>query len=197
MTVISSIISNCVFGLKITGAKNVVPKAFGSMWRYTDWAPDACWPNYKPSLDHHKHRRHKPKPFSEGIMKQTKMRVVDDSKIGQEAINMGRPPMVIQVYSLRHRARPHGSYGILGDIVKVAIMGETKKGIIVGSKVKQPHGIPTFDTNNIVLIADDGTPLGKNVTVPVPLQLKKILNDKTHYKKPEYNKMLKNVKKFV
>ena len=197
MTVISSIISNCVFGLKIPGVKNVVPKAFGSMWRYNDCPPDTCWPNSKPKFHHHKHRRHMIKPFSEGIMKQTKMRVVDDSKIGQEAINMGRPPMVIQVYSKRHRARPHGSYGILGDIVKVAVMGELKKGIIVGSKVKQPHGIASFDTNNVVLIADDGTPLGKNVTVPVPVQLKNILNRKTHYKQPEYNKMLKNVKKFV
>ena len=76
-------------------------------------------------------------------------------------------------------------------------MGELKKGIIVGSKSKHKHGIASFDTNNVILISDDGTPLGKNVTLPVPIQLKKILKDKTHYKKPEYTKMLKNVKTFI
>jgi hypothetical protein len=48
-----------------------------------------------------------------------------------------------------------------------------------------------------MLISDDGTPLGKNVSVPVPIQLKSILKGKTHFKQPEYTKMLKNVKTFV
>ena len=76
-------------------------------------------------------------------------------------------------------------------------MGELKKGIVVGTKTKQKHGVASFDTNNIVLIEDNGTPLGKNVTLPVPIQLKSILQKKTHYKQPEYIKMLKNVKTFV
>ena len=109
----------------------------------------------------------------------------------------GKLPKVIQVYSKRHTSRPHGAYGKLGDIVKVAVQGQLKKGIVVGLKAKQKHGIPRFDTNNVVLIQDDGTPLGKEVNLPVPHQLKKILNDKTHYKQPEYNKMLKNVKRFI
>ena len=93
--------------------------------------------------------------------------------------------------------RPHAAYGKLGDVVKVAIMGEVKRGIIVGTKAKQTHGIARMDTNNVVLISDDGTPLGKNVSVPVPIQLKSILKQKTHFKQPEYTKMLKNVNTFV
>ena len=155
------------------------------------------WPNYKPNLTHHKHRRHMVRPFNEGIQKLTRMRVVDDSRIGQEAMSLGRPPKVIQVYNKRHNSRVHGAYGKLGDIVKVAVMGELKKGIIVGMRCKQTHGVPRYDTNNVVLISEDGTPLGKNVTVPIPHELKDILKKKTHYKKPEYDKMLKNVHKFV
>ena len=197
MSVLSSVISNCVFGMKMPGVKTIIPKVFGSMWRYPDCSPIASWPNHKPHLTHHKHRRHMVKPFSEGVFKQTKMRIVDNSKIGLEAISMGRPPMGIQVYSHRHEMRPHAAYGKLGDVVKVAIMGELKKGIIVGTKAKQTHGIARFDTNNVVLISDDGTPLGKNVSVPVPIQLKSILKQKSHFKQPEYTKMLKNVNTFV
>merc|ERR1711993_166645 len=120
----------------------------------------AVWPNYKPHITHHKHRRRMVKPFSEGVFKQTKVRVVDNSKIGMEAMSLGRPPKVIQVYTKRHLRGPNGPYGILGDKVKVAIMGEMRLGIIVGMKCKQPHGIPVYDTNNIVLISEDGSPLG-------------------------------------
>lgn len=125
------------------------------------------------------------------------MRCIDDSQLGQEAMAMGRPPRIIHVYSKRHATRPHAAYGVLGDIVKVAVKGEVKKAIICGLNIRQPHGVARFDTNNVVLIADDGTPLGKNVKFPVPRQLKNLLNKKTHYKQPEYNKMIKNVKTFV
>ena len=101
MSVLSSVISNCIFGMKMPGVKSIIPKAFGSMWRYPDCSPMAAWPNHKPELTHHKHRRRRVKPFSEGVFKQTRMRIVDNSKIGMEAISMGRPPMVIQVYSHR------------------------------------------------------------------------------------------------
>ena len=70
---------------------NFLPQASGSMWRYNDYAaPVAAWPNYKPNLTHHKHRRRSVKPFSEGIFKETKVRVVDNSKIGLEAMSLGK-----------------------------------------------------------------------------------------------------------
>merc|ERR1712026_78693 len=129
---------------------NWISKAFGSMWRYPDsGCAHAAWPNRIDNLTHHKHKRRSVKPHSEGIFKQTKVRVVDNSKIGMEAMAMGKPPKVIHVYSKRHGARPHGAYGKLGDIVKVAILGEMKKAVVVGVKQKQLPGIPKFDTNNV------------------------------------------------
>ena len=35
-----------------------------------------------------------------------------------------------------------------------------KKGIIVGMRSKQEHGIPRYDTNNVVLIEENGNPVG-------------------------------------
>ena len=101
MSVISSALCNNLFGIKTSSVKNVIQKAFGSMWRYPDCGAQACWPNYKPHLEHHKHRRRGKKPFEEGIMKQTRLRIADNSKIGMEATAMGRPPKVIHVYSAR------------------------------------------------------------------------------------------------
>ena len=48
----------------------IVPKAFGSMWRYPDaGGPLSVWPNYKPQVIHHKHKRRCRKPFSEAVQK--------------------------------------------------------------------------------------------------------------------------------
>ena len=173
-------------------------KAFGSTWRYPDGgSPVSVWPNRKDHLAHHKHKRRATKPFEEGVYKQTKVRVVDNSKLGMEAMAMGKPPKVIHVYSKRHAGRPHGAYGKLGDIVKVAILGEMKKAVVVGVKQKQLPGIPKFDTNNVVLINDDGSPLGTKCSIPVPHLLKEALKNKTHYKGPEYTKTLKIFQEYV
>jgi len=177
---------------------NLISKAFGSIWRYPDGGnPLAVWPNRKDNLTHHKHRRRAVKPYEEGVFKQTTVRVVDNSRLGMDAMAMGKPPKIIHVYSKRHAGRPHGAYGKLGDIVKVAILGEMKKAIVVGMKQKQLPGIPKFDTNNVVLINDDGTPLGTKCSIPVPHILKEVLKNKTHYKGPEYTKTLKIFQEYV
>ena len=67
---------------------NWTPQAFASMWRH-EWytTPDAAWPNYKPHFHHHKHQRHRTKPFSEGLHKHSLVRVVDNSEIGNYMSN--------------------------------------------------------------------------------------------------------------
>ena len=94
-----------------------------------------------------------------GVMKTTKMNVVDNSALGRKAMAEGRPPKyvkrerslsfvltlycrVIHVYARKHYKKAHGNYGKLGDRVLVAILGQMKKGIIVGVKNKQRHAIP-------------------------------------------------------
>ena len=77
---------------------SLVPRVYGSMWRYPDSGPKiAVWPNSKHEINHHKHGRHRLGPFGYGIQKQTRLRVVDNSKIGMEAMELGRPPKVIHV----------------------------------------------------------------------------------------------------
>jgi large subunit ribosomal protein L14 len=76
-------------------------------------------------------------------------------------------------------------------------MGEIKQGIIVGLKAKQLPGFPRFDTNNVVLINEDGSPLGTKIHVPIPMQLKDILKGMTHHKKADFTKVLKIASTFV
>merc|ERR1712110_425764 len=111
---------------------------WGSVFRdATCW--QEAWPNHKQHLAH---RKHFIPPYTYGVQRQTRLRVVDNSKIGREAMAQGKPPMVIGVYSKYRAKRPHHAWGKLGDRVKVAILGLKKEGIIVGLKAKQVHGVP-------------------------------------------------------
>lgn len=84
-----------------------------------------------------------------------------------------------------------------GDRVLVAIKGEKKKAIIVGVRKHQPYFLPRTDTNNIVLIEDNGTPLGTRIHVPIPIVLRKILKEKTFSKGPDFTKLLAIATRFI
>lgn len=88
-------------------------------------------------------------------------------------------------------------YSNKGDRVLVAIKGEKKKGILVGLKQNQNPKIPKFDSNNIVLIDDNGTPLGTRIHVPIPHILRTLLKEKTHSKGADYTKLLAIASRFV
>nr|CAG4635236.1 EOG090X0MX9 [Alona affinis] len=120
----------------------------------------------------------------------TRLRVVDNSPIGKEAMLEGRPPRVIHVYNKR-------ANGTIGDKVMVAIKGQKRKGVIVGVKQKQKPFVPRFDSNNVVLIEDNGTPLGTRIHVPIPSILRKILRERSVAKKIDYSKLLAIATKFV
>ena len=49
--------------------------------------------------------------------------------------------------------------GKLGDRVLMAVCGQKKKGIIVGMRQQQLHGIPKYDTNNVVFVEVNEHPL--------------------------------------
>ncbi|CAL7942810.1 unnamed protein product [Xylocopa violacea] len=124
------------------------------------------------------------------IIKLTRLRVVDNSEIGKRAMMEGKPPRCIHVYNKK-------GVGYIGDIVLVAIKGEKKKGVLVGLKQKQNRKVPRFDSNNIVLIDDNGTPLGTRIHVPIPHILRTILKEKTHNKGADYTKLLAIATNFV
>lgn len=119
-----------------------------------------------------------------------RLRVVDNSEIGKRAMAEGKPPKCIHVYNKQ-------SIGKIGDRVLVAIKGEKKKGILVGLKQKQRPKIPKYDSNNIVLIDDNGTPLGTRIHVPIPTILRTILKEKTHSKGADYTKLLAISSRFL
>ncbi|GIY71480.1 39S ribosomal protein L14, mitochondrial [Caerostris darwini] len=115
-------------------------------------------------------------------MKLTRLRVVDNSTLGKQAMLDGKPPRCIQVYSKT-------GVGTIGDKVLVAIKGVKKKAVIVGVKGKKPTPmVPRFDSNNIVLIDDNGNPLGSRVLVPIPSVLRG---------RGEYNKLMSLCSRFV
>ncbi|XP_012250826.2 39S ribosomal protein L14, mitochondrial [Athalia rosae] len=126
---------------------------------------------------------------SQEIQKMTRLRVVDNSEIGKRAMLEGKPPRCIHVYNKQ-------SVGFLGDQVLVAIKGEKKKGILVGLKQKQKPNVPKFDSNNIVLINDDGSPIGTRIHVPIPHVLRTKLS-KQCKKGVDYTKILAIAQRFV
>ncbi|CAG9822979.1 unnamed protein product [Phaedon cochleariae] len=124
------------------------------------------------------------------IQKLTRLRVVDNSEIGKQAMAEGKPPRCIHVYNKT-------GVGRIGDKVLVAIKGEKKKGILVGLKQNQKTKVPKFDSNNIVLIDDNGSPLGTRIHVPIPTILRTILKEKTQAKGADYTKLLGIASRFV
>ncbi|ETN60551.1 mitochondrial ribosomal protein L14 [Anopheles darlingi] len=124
------------------------------------------------------------------IRKMARLRVVDNSEIGKRAMAEGRPPKCIHVYNKR-------GVGMIGDKVLVAIKGQKKKGILVGLRQFQKPKVPKFDTNNLVLIDDNGTPLGTRIHVPIPTMLRTILKEKTQAKGADYTKLLAIASRFV
>lgn len=120
----------------------------------------------------------------------TRLRVVDNSEIGKRAMAEGKPPKVICVYNKKR-------VGFIGDRVLVAIKGQKKKGILVGLKQTQKIKVPKFDSNNVVLIDDNGTPLGTRIHVPIPTILRTILKERTHAKGADYTKLLAIASRFV
>ena len=172
---------------------------YGSTWRYAselNMHYGGAYPNKIPHYTHHKHYK-SVKSHTYGVQKQTRLRPICNAKLGREAMAEGRPPRVIQVYSNVHSKKPHGAYGKLGDRVLMAIKGEMKKGIIVGLRKSQLHGIPRFDTNNVVLIEDSGSPTGNRVNAPIPNCIRPILKRSSHPKKADYTKLFSIATKFV
>jgi len=84
-----------------------------------------------------------------------------------------------------------------GDRILVAIRGEKKKGILVGLKQQQAPKVPKFDSNNLVLIDDNGTPLGTRIQVPIPHILRTKMKEKTHSKGADYTKLIAIASRFV
>ncbi|KAL0983704.1 hypothetical protein UPYG_G00131570 [Umbra pygmaea] len=114
------------------------------------------------------------------IQKMTRVRVVDNSPQGTTPWH--RAPRVIHVYT-------KNGVGKVGDRVLLAIKGGKKKALIVGHKMPGERMNPRFDSNNVVLIEDNGNPTGTRIKVPLPTHLRKM--------EGEYSKLLAIASRFV
>ncbi|VBB27563.1 unnamed protein product [Acanthocheilonema viteae] len=102
----------------------------------------------------HELSRHRTRPPSTGIERRTRLLVVDNSELGKEANTSGKLAYCIDVYKTGGR-RKHMPHATLGDKILVAIRGEMKQAFVVGANIHvdyRKHGIPSTDTNNIVLL---------------------------------------------
>ncbi|POI20175.1 hypothetical protein CIB84_016078 [Bambusicola thoracicus] len=116
----------------------------------------------------------------QAIQKLTRVRVVDNSALGNAPYH--RPPKCIHVYNKT-------GVGKVGDKILLAIKGEKKKALIVGHKMPGPHMTPRFDSNNVVLIEDNGNPLGTRIKTPIPYILRQ--------REGEFSKVLAIARNFV
>ncbi|XP_063297633.1 large ribosomal subunit protein uL14m [Pelobates fuscus] len=114
------------------------------------------------------------------IQKMTRVRVVDNSTMGNTPYH--RPPRCIHVYN-------KSGVGKVGDKILLAIKGQKKKALIVGHKMPGPTMTPRFDSNNVVLIEDNGNPVGTRIKSPIPTSLRKLDG--------EYSKLLAIAQTFV
>ncbi|XP_075454834.1 large ribosomal subunit protein uL14m isoform X1 [Ascaphus truei] len=124
-------------------------------------------------------------PFSvstscSAIQKMTRVRVVDNSSLGNTPYH--RPPKCIHVYNKT-------GVGKVGDTILLAIKGQKKKALIVGHKMPGATMTPRFDSNNVVLIEDNGNPVGTRIKIPIPTSLRK--------REGDYSKVLAIAQTFV
>ncbi|KAK7504311.1 hypothetical protein BaRGS_00004615 [Batillaria attramentaria] len=116
------------------------------------------------------------------LRKLARVRVVDNSALGRAATVAGKPARIIHVYNKQEVA-------CLGDKVLLAIKGQKKRAYVVGCKQKQQPNIPRFDSNNVVLVEDNGSPVGTRITVPIPSALRA--------KEGDFTKILSLATRFV
>ncbi|RWS21313.1 39S ribosomal protein L14-like protein [Leptotrombidium deliense] len=100
------------------------------------------------------------------VQRRSRLRVVDNSPLGKQAMLEGKPPRMIHVCYSRMR------HGFLGDKVLVTIKGQMKHAIIVGTVQEQRAFTPRYDSNNIVLLDEQGNPLGTRILTPIPNRLR-------------------------
>jgi len=180
------------------GVAHPLSGSAGSSWRFPmyqgKWMD--VWPNYTEHLTHRRHRNGQ-NAHTYGLQKMSLLNVVDNSSIGRQAMANGLPPKIIHVYSRKHAKKSHGAYAKLGDRVLLAVCGQKKKGIIVGMRQKQLHGVPRFDSNNVVLIEENGSPTGTRITAPLPMCIRPGLQQDSNPKKADYTKLFAIATKWV
>ncbi|MBV95725.1 39S ribosomal protein L14, mitochondrial, partial [Eschrichtius robustus] len=162
-------------------------KSFGNLARTVDlpsWDPMAfftgLWGPFAHVSRALSQRRFSTTGSLGAIQKMTRVRVVDNSALGNTPYH--RPPRCIHVYN-------KNGVGKVGDRILLAIKGQKKKALIVGHRMPGPRMTPRFDSNNVVLIEDNGNPVGTRIKTPIPTSLRQ--------REGEFSKVLAIAQNFV
>ncbi|CAJ0604726.1 unnamed protein product [Cylicocyclus nassatus] len=169
-------------------ATGLLGNAYSPLAVPVQYASGRWWP--QPDYEMSKHRT---RPPCMGIHRRTRCNVVDNSALGKEAHMSGKRAYCIDVYK-QGRRKKHLPHATLGDKILVAIRGQMRKAYVVGAQTHvhlRKHGVPVTDTNNIVLLDEEGNPLGNRISIPIPV---KLLEKKD---KPQFAKVLALANKFV
>ncbi|KYN18040.1 39S ribosomal protein L14, mitochondrial, partial [Trachymyrmex cornetzi] len=84
-----------------------------------------------------------------------------------------------------------------GDRILDAIRGEKEKNVLVGLKQQQVLKVPKFDSNNRVLVDDNGTTLGTRIQVPIPHIFQTKMKEQTYSKAADHTKLIAIASRFV
>jgi len=98
-----------------------------------------------------------------GFQKLTRVRIVDNTSHAKLAWR--RNPRVIQVYK-------KSGFGNVGDMVLITVGGIMKRALIVGQRQNMGVMKARMDSNNVIILDNDGNPEGTRITVPVPAWLR-------------------------
>jgi len=98
-----------------------------------------------------------------GFQKLTRVRIVDNTSHAKLAWR--RNPRVIQVYK-------KNGFGNVGDLVLITVGGIMKRALIVGQRQNLGVLKARMDSNNVIILDNDGNPEGTRITVPVPAWLR-------------------------
>ncbi|CAB4022377.1 39S ribosomal L14, mitochondrial [Paramuricea clavata] len=121
---------------------------------------------------------------SRSITLLTKFNVVDNSKQGQ------RTKRYKKAYAIGFFKNNKRQTADIGDVIKVAVRGQTCNALIVGSrKPKGNNMVPRYDNNNVVLLDENLAPLGTRIRGPIPNILRK--------QRDKYSKVLAIASKFT
>ena len=97
------------------------------------------------------------------FQKLTRVRIVDNTSHAKLAWR--RNPRVIQVYK-------KNGFGNVGDMVLITVGGIMKRALIVGQRQNLGVLKARMDTNNVIILDNDGNPEGTRITVPIPAWLR-------------------------
>ncbi|XP_041034019.1 39S ribosomal protein L14, mitochondrial-like [Carcharodon carcharias] len=110
----------------------------------------------------------------------TRVRIVNNSSLGNTPYH--------QLHKCNHEYTKNG-IGKVGGKILLAIKGQKKKALIVSHRMPGLHMTPRFDSNNVVLIGDNGILMRTRIKVPIHISLRQMEGN--------YSKVLALAQKFV